>query len=384
MSDIELLKERFHNSNNIKDDYVFNIDKDIKKEFFVKRKEVENIQSKLLEFFEIGKRQHLLIYGGVGTGKTKLLKYILDDAHTVYNFKVHFINCRNYNTSYQVMKKIIGEQKKLPADIMFQKFQLCLGKSQKRISNPKIEKKDKEIKIIVLDEVDLLKDDTIFYNITRDEEFSDVLLIMITNKQYFYDNILTNDVKSSLQYQLIVFDAYNATEIIDILLKRCEHGLHNYDKSVVNYIAGINTKLHNSDVRVGIKTCEEIFRKKDFSKISKDELESCMMLERIKIKNDIIKSLTDNKLILLLLIHDISSSDPERICRSNKLYPRYKLEGYDVAKSYFFQYLNELEKLDLLYLIQRREKRSNVLEVHLKLEEENIEKLKEIIKAKGY
>lgn len=358
------LKNTLNERNNIKDSNVFNIEKLPNENLIFERKNMIDVFTPMIEFLELGIRKQLLVYGSVGSGKSHLINYAINRLyHEKFNFKHYYINCREHKTTYAIIKELLQERRRIPKTTLYDTFS-------------KLFKKEKTV--IVLDEIDLLQDDDILYSLFGDHKFSNVFTVLITNKYYFYES-LSNDVKSRFNFDTVVFDVYNASETKEILKKRCEVGLKKYDSKMINLISALTTKNFNSDLRIAIMTLQRIFKNIDYKKYESENIIEFMQLERIKIQKKIIQSLNENKLIILYLISELANRKTDTPCRSDLLYRSYLKNGNSMVKSYFFQNLEELTKLDLISVSSLKLGRITVKEIYNKLTTESILKVAEIL-----
>ncbi|UCE29873.1 MAG: orc1/cdc6 family replication initiation protein [Candidatus Bathyarchaeota archaeon] len=168
---------------------------------------------------------NILVYGKTGTGKTAVIKYVLNRlTHRACEvgapIKACYVNCRLVNTEYRVLSNLCAALNvKVPftglaVGEVFERFRSCLDSH-------------KILFIIILDEIDALvetRGDTLLYKLTRINEnlqHSRASIIGISNDLRFKE-LLDPRVLSSLGEEEIVFRPYNATELRDILLNRAQ------------------------------------------------------------------------------------------------------------------------------------------------------------------
>ncbi len=166
---------------------------------------------------------NIFIYGKTGTGKTAVVKFVLDklvrksrELHA--SIEVCYVNCRIAGTDYRVLSQLcesIGLHipfTGLAVGEVFDRFKGAL--ESKRI-----------LLITVLDEVDALikaKGDAVLYELTRINEnlkFGRVSILGISNNLRFKE-LLDPRVLSSLSEEEAVFRPYSAPELHDILQER--------------------------------------------------------------------------------------------------------------------------------------------------------------------
>ncbi len=191
------------------------------------RDEQINIIAKILApALKYEKPSNVFVYGKTGTGKTLTIKSVLSNLKDVsvkkgLNINVVYLNCklkRVADTEYRLIAQIARELGKaipptgLPTDEVYNIFFKAVDK-------------EKQVLIIVLDEIDQLGDEVssdVLYNLTRiNSELSNavVSLVGISNDVTFVDN-LDSRVKSSLSEEEVLFPPYNALQIQDILKER--------------------------------------------------------------------------------------------------------------------------------------------------------------------
>ena len=187
---------------NIKNRVLFLPDTPITQDIFYARENFKELAKQVVEFVKIDFKKHAIITGSRGSGKTALVSFLIKMVDVKYsNVNIHYVNCRHEHNSYKVMRKVINETKRMDSyTVREQAFKVLSRKGEKHI--------------LVLDEADMLKDDNILYDVTRDNELTNVMLFLISNKPNFYQN-LSEDVKSSLgmYHEFYYFDRYNAIEM---------------------------------------------------------------------------------------------------------------------------------------------------------------------------
>jgi len=168
---------------------------------------------------------NIFIYGKTGTGKTAVSKYVLKKlGQKAFDLgiplKVCYINCRLSGTEYRVFFSMCDA---INVSIPF--TGLALGEVFDRFRNG-LEAR-KVILVAVLDEIDaLVKDrgDILLYELMRINEAlhgSKTSVVGISNDLRFKE-FLDPRVVSSLSEEEIVFQPYNAQELLDILRERAK------------------------------------------------------------------------------------------------------------------------------------------------------------------
>ncbi|MCX6819469.1 MAG: orc1/cdc6 family replication initiation protein [Candidatus Aenigmarchaeota archaeon] len=195
---------------------------------------------------------NVFIYGTCGTGKTICSRFVISQLEDIAKknknrIKTVYINCKMKkvaDTEYRLFAQLLKELGEtvpdtgLPTDVLYRKFFEQVDK-------------DKQIMIIVLDEIDALfkkVGDDFLYNLTRintELKNSSLAIIGITNDLSFRDK-LDIRVKSSLSEEEMLFKPYNALQLKNILEERVNNGFTAgvVDEAVLNKCAALAAQEH--------------------------------------------------------------------------------------------------------------------------------------------
>jgi cell division control protein 6 len=168
---------------------------------------------------------NVFIYGKTGTGKTAVIKYVLNrltQKAAEFNapVKVAYVNCRLAGTEYRVFTSLCNS-----LDIHVPFTGLAVGEVFDRF-RAGVETRKLSL-IVVLDEIDELiktQGNVLLYELTRINEAlhnSKVSIVGISNDLRFKE-FLEPRVLSSLSEEEVVFKPYDASELQDILRERAE------------------------------------------------------------------------------------------------------------------------------------------------------------------
>jgi len=166
---------------------------------------------------------NVFIYGKTGTGKTAVVKYVLNKLAQKAGelgapVKVCYANCRLSGTEYRILSSLCES---INVKVPFTGLALgeVFDRFKKGLNSRNL------LLIVVLDEIDaLVKDrgDVLLYELTRVNEDlvrSKTSIVGISNDLRFKE-FLDPRVLSSLSEEEIVFRPYDASELQDILLDR--------------------------------------------------------------------------------------------------------------------------------------------------------------------
>jgi orc1/cdc6 family replication initiation protein len=181
--------------------------------------------------------ENIFLMGTSGTGKTAIIKWILENYFKEISA---YVNCWKYRTTHEVLKEILLE---LQIPVHGREPTGELTKALERIL--------KKRKIIVcLDEVDRLDDFDLLYLLAR----SGCGLILISTRCHILAS-LTTRIRSSLALTEIEFPPYKTDELYDIIRDRVEYAFR--PGSLKNEFIKLASVAAQGDARTGL----EIVRK---------------------------------------------------------------------------------------------------------------------------
>lgn len=305
---------------------------------------------------------NLLLFGKPGTGKTAVVKKVIEHLHKKtkelgLEVIVPIINTKSANTAYKVLYEIAEdmginkEEKKLQVHFTG----LSMGEATDRILDF-IGKKKLNV-VLVFDEIDSLVDkngDDILYNFTRaNERISKggfISLIGISNSLTFKDK-LDPRVRSSLSEEEMVFNPYKVEQLQKILIDRARVAFNDgaIDGAAINLCAAMAGK-ENGDARKAIdllRVAAEIAEREKADKVE----EKHIRLAQEKIEKDtnfeILKNSTTHTKIIIMAIMK------SKIGNTGEVYEIYSslcrhTEQEPLTQRRITQIISELDQLGLV------------------------------------
>jgi cell division control protein 6 len=334
------------------------------KKLLFREKEINNIERALAPSLKGERGRNLFIYGKTGSGKTSCAKYVIDEVKNIPNTraKISYINCRMYNSRYRVLNKIVSDH--LPT---YAKRGYGAVDLYERLTGW-IEE-DSKILVIVLDEVDVVKDlDDLIYTLTRinsDIKAGGVTIIGVSNKVSFKE-VLDPRSLSTLYETELVFAPYYATELYAILKDRVEQGFKSdvISDDVLHLIAATSAK-DGGDARLSLKILSEageLAEERESKGVTIKEAEDAVKIAENEIVYDLIITLPEHHKLVLYSIALLTQSGGsykkltdgvDTYLFSGEVYNRYKsitesLHKEAKSERWYRKYLSELEMQGLI------------------------------------
>src|SRR6056297_3087343 len=170
--------------------------------------------------------ENVMIYGKTGTGKSLVSKHVCQRAQNAAQDGVEigtaYIDCAEDKTETQAISSLAAKLNDESATgITVPYTGLSTSKYYKLLWKALDEQFDSVI--FILDEIDLMDDDSVLMKLSRAEEAGkidcSIGIIAIGNKVQYVNN-LNERVKSSFQHKELFFNPYDANQLREIMLNR--------------------------------------------------------------------------------------------------------------------------------------------------------------------
>ncbi|MFZ0512785.1 MAG: orc1/cdc6 family replication initiation protein [Candidatus Nitrosopolaris sp.] len=262
---------------------------------------------------------NLLLFGKPGTGKTAVIKNVVQRLHKKakdlgIEVTVPFVNAKTANTGYKVLYEIaenMGINKEEEKKLQVHFTGLSMGEATDRILDF-IQKKKKLHVVLIIDEVDSLVDrngDGILYNFTRaNERISEggfISLIGISNSLTFKDK-LDPRVRSSLSEEEMVFNPYTVEQLQKILADRVKLAFNDdvISGAAINLCAAMAGK-ENGDARKAIdllRVAAEIAERERLTNVEEKHIRLAQEKIEKDTNHEVLKNSTTHTKIVILAI----------------------------------------------------------------------------------
>ena len=269
---------------------------------------------------------NVMIYGCSGTGKSLLAKFFTKKMVEEKGHIRVYVNCEKYNTTYRALKKIadtVGGRQIIPIS------GLPLSECYDRLWE--ILRSTKKYVVVILDEVDKLRDTNILYCIPRAVENEDldrmnISIIGITNRLDFKEETLDTRILSTLGRKEMIFPNYNANQLREILNNRAKSAFFDgaLDSGVIPLCAALSMSSGYGDAREAIDLLRVAGEGAEQGQTTVREIhvrEAQNIVERDRVAEVIETLPTSLKLVLYAITH-LSESDPEPT--TGKVYDCYQ------------------------------------------------------------
>jgi cell division control protein 6 len=282
--------------------------------------EIDRLGRMLAPALTLSKISNLFIYGKTGTGKTAVVKHVIDGLgkkadELGVRLRLSYVNCRLSGTNYRVLAEIcrsVGIQVPftgLAVGELFDRFRNGINKARFCL-------------LIVLDEVDTLvkrnEENSLLYELTRINESLRggwVGLVGVSNDLHFKE-FLDPRILSCLGEEEVIFKPYLADELCNILQARASIAFHegSLKESAIRLCAALAAGEHGDARRALdlLRIAGELAERSGINQVTEDHVTAAQRKVEHDRINEILTSLPlHSKLVLfsVFLFRNHSSND---------------------------------------------------------------------------
>ena len=310
------------------------------------------------------KISNVFIYGKTGTGKTAVVKSVLNALENKAKdmkptLKISYINCRLTGTNYRVLADIC---RSLGLKVPF--TGLAVGELIDRILRSLNE--DQNSLVVVLDEIDALvkkeEDNNLLYELTRMNENLNsnwVGLVCISNDLHFKE-FLDARVLSCLSEEEVIFKPYLANELYDILSIRVKNA---FNDGVIAYsslkLCAALAAGEHGDARRALdllRVAGELAERERVEKVNEDHIRSAQKRIEYDRVSETLSSLPLHSKVIVVVTFLLNNYMPEEGVITGNIYEIYK----ELCESIGLESLTQrrvsglINELDLLGILNAR------------------------------
>lgn len=297
--------------------------------------EIKVLAESVKPLFYNSKSSNLFIYGLPGVGKTVSANHVVNQLNEASEeIKTIFINCWNNQTSHSIILEIAKE-----VGLVFPRKGVPTDEIIMNVMNKLLQKKGV---LLILDEVDKLKEQDVLYSLLE-RLGKRACVFMITNNKEFIKS-LEPRLTSRLNLNMLEFAPYNILSTKKIIKQRADLALRKGVLSDEALTEVVKIAFKTKDIRKGLFALLEAGKtaEKDASKkITPEHVAQAISRLANKATNEEEKLSEDEKKIYELI-------KAKQGLLSGELFSEYKKINGGLSQRSFRRYINRLEKYKLI------------------------------------
>ncbi|MHA1829824.1 MAG: Cdc6/Cdc18 family protein [Candidatus Heimdallarchaeaceae archaeon] len=234
-----------------------------------------------------------LCHGRPGTGKTALVKYVLDQINENTTAHAFYVNCWENRTLNLILDRLVEQAGIIISEVS---YSVKIARLKKKLKNKTC--------VIALDEVDKLDKKDLNDVLYMLKELGKIGIVCISNTRKY---VITLDprITSRLNFRSISFPRYSDEELLTILKHRVEDCRALYPKTCSKEILEKIAELSAGDARIAIQTLRSAAcnaERTNKSKITEEDIEKGYeAVKEIKKKYELERLTPHHKLIIDIL-----------------------------------------------------------------------------------
>lgn len=334
-----------------------------KSEIIGRDKEIDDIVEILNPVMFGRKPSNIFIYGKPGTGKTLLARYVSNKLSkeaedNKINVRIIYANGKN-KTSLKIIWDIIDRISSNKINLRGSDAGTYWNRFWDIIDNINGHV------IVILDEIDTLKDQDILYGLTRAAESgslksSKINFIALTNNTHF-PGFIDPRIMSSLSAEELVFPPYDADQLRKILESKASIAFHPgvLSETVIPLCAAYSAQEHG-DARKAVnllRIAGELAERENASVVTEDHVKKARDKTEQDRVSEVLRTLpTQSKLVMYACITLLESNDRKKDgdITTGDIYSKYKkfcnLIGIDfLTARRITELIDELAMLGMIY-----------------------------------
>lgn len=295
--------------------------------------EIQKIAKHLNDAVQGSSPEDVVVYGKSGTGKSLVSKHVtqraMNAADSTVNIGSAYIDCAEDSTEAQVVSslaKTLNDEEETGISVPY--TGLSTAKFYKLLWEVIDERFDSTI--IILDEIDMVKDEGLLMKLSRAEESgkieSNVGTIAITNKIQYVEG-LDERTRSSFRARDLMFEPYDANQLREIMYNR-EEAFHDdvLTDDVIPLSAAFAAQEHG-DARKAIDTLRyagEVAHQNDAEVVKEEHVRQAQQEAEKERFRELIGSAPTQAKIALFALSNLTTEHDEDSFITSRVYDEYE------------------------------------------------------------